>query len=227
MIEKHLSINNEEYVKDVRDALKNIAEVKKYQSFEELEDLSEMDQAVVNVSVVSVYIEAQDLQSDAARGYLRKAIFEAFCEHTKCKEILSLGMYIVGIFDTPFKSDIDATLDCVGKVNALFKLANKMQVQSHNGAVVKGIGMAYGKVQLTKCIGGEQTVVCWDGETIETAQSLSKKAIIGNNNVYATNTIYNNLKEDYQKLFSKVNSEDYFESDPINIAMYKWIKANI
>ena len=43
MIEKHLSINNEEYVKDVRDALKNIAEVKKYQSFEELEDLSEID----------------------------------------------------------------------------------------------------------------------------------------------------------------------------------------
>lgn len=36
-----------------------------------------------------------------------------------------MGNHVVAIFDTPFKTDIDSTLDCVGKANTLFNLVEK------------------------------------------------------------------------------------------------------
>lgn len=54
-----------------------------------------------------------------------QALYEAFFEHPQCKDILSMGNHVVAIFDTPFKTDIDSTLDCVGKANTLFNLVEK------------------------------------------------------------------------------------------------------
>ena len=87
--------------------------------------------------------------------------------------------------------------------------------------------MAYGNVLLTTIGAGEQAVCNWSGSTYETATGYAKDAAENaNSKVLATYIIYNNLKEDYQKLFKEADKDKY-EAYPVNIAMEKSSKSNV
>ena len=89
-----------------------------------------------------------------------------------------------------------------------------------------GVGMNYAKALLTKSIEGEVPQFTWSGDAITGAMELSERAS-HDKKVCASFTIYNNLKEDYQKLFTKALLEAHYEATPVNIAMNKWINANV
>ena len=226
MIEIHPSIDIETFATKIKNSLQRSAEVEELQSMSEIGDMSSFSKAVVYVTVVSVYIDETTYRNLADRAVITEAIYTALAEHPKCKDIFSFGNYIVGIFDTPFKNDIDATLDSVGKVTALFNLVKKVCNQALQSNLDYGVGMFYGKVLLIKSLGGDYPQYVWSGDAINAATKLSKNAT-KENKVYASFTIYNNLKEDYQKLFKKVLYEDGYEATPVNISMNKWINANV
>lgn len=233
MIENHPSIEIEKFAKDVKSALQGNADVELFPSVGTIGDLSTVSKAVVNVSVVSIYIDETSFRSQADHATITEAVYSALAEHPKCKDVFTLGNYTVAVFDTPFKSDIDEVLDSVGKVNTLVKLVNKIYPSSSQ--LVVYIGMNYGKALLLKSIGGDEPHYVWSGDAVSTAIRLSspneerKKETEDTyvNKVYASFTIFNNLKEDYKKLFTKVSSKDYYEATPVNIAMNKWINANV
>lgn len=228
MIEFHQTIDIDQYAGSIRSALLGNEEIKVFQNIGEIDDWSVFNKGIVNVSIVSVCVDWSDTKSLSERVTITKAIYEAFCEHSKCKDILSLGDYIVAIFDTPFKTDIDAVLNCVGKINAVFNLVDEVDERAPNDKYVRGIGMCFGKALLMKSLGGEKPEYCWNGEAIDIANNLSKEAKSDDVwKVYASYTIYNNLKEDYQKLFTNVGLKNYYKADPVNIALNKWINANV
>lgn len=223
MIEVHPTIDTDQYSGVIKSALLGNSEIKEYQNMMEIDDLTVFDNGIVFVTVVSVYVDWVKTRQQSDCVTISKAIYEAFCEHPKCKEVMSMDNHIVAVFDTPFKTDIDATLDAVGKINAMFNLVDKV----YNNKISCGIGMHYGKVLLIKCPNGEKPVYCWSGEGIGVAMNLSDKANKNGRKVLASFTIVNNLKEDYQNLFTKDDFEKYYEADPVNIAMNKWINANV
>lgn len=226
MIENHPSVDIETFASKIKNSLQRNAEVEELQSVSEIGDMSSFSKAVVYVTAVSVYVEETSYRSLADRATITEAIYTAFVEHPKCKDVVSLGSYIVGIFNTAFKSDIDSALDSVGKVMAMFGLVNKVYGQTMHEDITYGVGMNYAKALLTKSSEGENPQYTWSGDAITTSMILSEKASLVKK-VYASFTIYNNLKEDYQKLFSKVLLGDHYEATPVNIAMNKWINANV
>lgn len=226
MIENHPSIEIEKFSNDVKNALQRNSDIEEYQHLGEIGDLTSFSKGVVYMTTVSVYIKEESYRSLSDRATITKAIYTALAEYSKCKDVFSLGNYIVAVYDTPFKSDIDAALDCVGKVNALFNLVNKIYSQAMHSRMEYGIGMNYGKVLLVNSIGGEAPQFAWSGDVLNAATTLSEQASVSNR-VFASYTIYNNLKDDYQKLFKRTTFKDYYEATPVNIAMDKWINANV
>ncbi len=226
MIESHRSVEIDKFASDVKNALQRTSDVEEYQNLGEISDLSAIGSAVVYATVVSVYIKEDSYRSQSDRATITKAVYIALAENTRCKDIFSLGNYIIGIFNSPFKSDIDSALDSVGKVKALFNLVNKVYGQSLQSPLTCGIGMSYGKVLMIKSLDGERPQYAWSGEAVSDATRLSEKASV-EDRVCASFSIYNNLKEDYQKLFSKALLEGHYEATPVNIAMNKWINANV
>lgn len=223
MIEIHPTIDIDQYFGKIKSALLDNSEIKVYQNMMEIDDLTVFDNGIVFVTVVSVCVDWTNTRQQSDRVTITKAIYEAFCEHPKCKDVLSMDNHIVAVFDTPFKTDINATLDSVGKINAMFNLVDKV----YQYKISCGIGMHYGKVLLIKYSDGENPIYSWSGEGIGIAVKLSDEPRINSRKVRASFTVVNNLKEDYQNLFTKVDFEKYYEADPVNIAMNKWINANI
>lgn len=226
MTEEHKPLDIFEFCNTVKSVMQNSNDIPVYQNFGEIGDLTMVDTAMVISTVLGVYVKRDESITPSIYANILKSVYDIFSEHPKCKDIISLENYVVAIIDSPFKTDIDNALDCVGKINALFKLVNRIREQKLQPKIEKGIGMNYGKVLMVKTSHSDNLVMSWDGESLSTVVDLSTKAS-DEAKVFATFTIYNNLKEEYQKLFSKVLSNDYYEADPVNIAMNKWIIANI
>lgn len=225
MTVNHSPIDIVEFANRVKTAILQNADVKVYQSLGEIEALSEINNAYVYVTVVSVYFDSANVGPTTEHTTLVKSVYEIFSENNHCRDIQTFYNYVVAVFDTPYKNDIDDVLDSVGKINALFTLVNKIRKQSLP-AINKGVGMAYGQVLLSNCSQNNVPALNWSGETFRTAVAFSKDAMSEGSRVFAGYTIFNNLKEDYQKLFHKDNEYRYV-AYPVNIAMDKWINSNV
>lgn len=226
MIEEHNPINIEAFAKEIKDSFLQESELKTYQNLAEIADSKEVVSAYVFVTIVCVYFNNIDSNTPRDHSILVKAIYNILSENTHCRDVITQGNYVIGIFDTPFKTDIDMVLDSVGKINAVFKIAYNIRKSSEMSGINKGIGMAYGKTLMSLCSRGTNPVTNWSGGALDTAVNYSKEAAAVSSRVYATYTIYNNLKEIYQKLFTKESSDRYV-SQPINIAMDNWSKSNV
>ena len=227
MVEEHIPIDVESFANDIMSSLKRETEPKILKNLMEINDLSVVGCAKVHVTVVCVFFDGIDKDSPEDHSILHNAIARIFAENPKCRNIGSHGHYVTAVFDTPFKTDIDNVLDSVGKINATFNIAYNVRKSTRIFGLRKGIGMAYGEVLLTTTESGNQAIFNWDGGAFETAILYAKEAAENaNSKVFATYTIYNNLKEDYQKLF-KEEGDDRYVAFPVNIAMEKWSKSNL
>lgn len=227
MIEEHSPIDIDSFARDLIASLQQHNELKSLKNLMEVVDLSEVGSAKVFVTVVSVYFDqvAEDTPED--HSILHNSVVKIFEENSKCRDIVTHGHYVTAVFDTPFKTDIDSALDSVGKINATFNIAYHIRKSTKIVGIRKGIGMAYGNVLLTTIGSGNRAIINWDGGAFETATVYAREAAENaNSKVLASYTIYNNLKEDYQKFF-KEEGEDKYVAFPVNIAMEKWSKSNL
>ena len=227
MIEEHNPIDIESFSNEIISSLKRETKPKILKNLMEVNDLSAVGCAKVYVTVVCVFFDGIDKDTPEDQSILHNAIVRIFEENHKCRNIGSHGHYVTAVFDTPFKTDIDNVLDSVGKINATFNIAYNVRKTTRIFGLRKGIGMAYGEVLLTTMGSGQKVICNWEGGAFETAVVYAKEAAENaNSRVLATYTIYNNLKEDYQKLF-KEDGSDRYVAFPVNIAMDKWSNSNI
>lgn len=227
MFETHPTIDVDQYADTIKTSILKDGKVETYQCMEEIDELQNVDSVVVKVTAICVSINWNDIRSLSDRATIIKGMYLALMENAKCKDIFSMGDKIMAIFDTPYKKNIDAVLDSVAKLNAMFSLVDKLYTKSSLSGISHGIGMSYGKALLTKINNEERPEYNWGGEALELALKLSEIEQSKDYIVRASYTIFNNLKEDYQKLFEKVGFDDYYGANPVNIALNKWIIANI
>lgn len=231
MITNHASIDIATFGSNVKTALHRNAEIREYNNLGEIEDFSNIDTVYVNVTAVCVYFDRNTVSSPSIYTTLVKSIAAVFSEHPRCRFVQSFEGHILGIIDTPFKSDIDMVLDSVGKINSLFYLVNKVLANDSLKSEVKmGIGLSYGQSLLNVVQSSQSPIYDWSGDSIKEAVSFAESAC---NELYdrtkrviASYTIYNNLKDSYKELFHKDMLDNKYYSDPVNISFDKWIKEN-
>ena len=226
MTTDHKPLDTIEFSNKVKSTLFQEVDIKTFQSFDASGDITLLQEAWVTATLVSVYFDKANMQSPKEYSTLVQSIFAFLNENPRCMDIQSFDNCMVAVFETPFKPDIDNALDSVGKINALFNMVNKQHKAAGVGKIKKGIGMVYGRV-LMSVLSKESEPICnWSGENFQTVLSYSKDAATEGSLVYVSFSIYNNLKEDYQKLFSKDLFDNKYLAQPVNIAMDKWNNSN-
>lgn len=135
------------------------------------------------------------------------------------RDIVMSEDYICGIFDSPFKSDIKQLMDVAARLNSL-----KLYIQKYTEKTLESINYVIG-ADYAPVYGMDLSTI----DTSEAAQKSNNKPLIlwkggmlkkiinslatrtNDKCVYVTQTIYDNLSNEYQNFFSRVTLGDFTE----------------
>ncbi len=193
------------------------------------------------VNVTAIFIDivgSSDMTDEHKRPTLAK-MYRAFLSEcvaimnaeTACKEININGDCVWGVFDTPYKSDIDNVISVSAKLNSMIKILNYKLRKKKYSEISVGIGIDYGRALMVKAgyAGSGINDIIWMGDVVNSACHLCGKA--GRNGrevIVISEFLYNCLNEHHQGLFTRCSewhSTDY-EGDIINSAMENWYNEN-
>lgn len=146
-----------------------------------------------------------------------------------CKEIEIDGDCISGIYDTPYKADIDSMFNDSAKINSLIKILNCKYKKKGISSIRIGIGMDYGRALMIKAgySGSGLNKIVWMGDVVNSASNLCNNANKnGNKEILVSNVIYNNLNAHNQNLLAKNYIYNCYQGSIINTYMEEWYKNN-
>lgn len=183
----------------------------------------------INVCATIVCIKIntnKDLLPKEECKYLHAFISEVtqICHSNECcRDIVFMTDYLMVVYSTPQKVNVDAVIDDSARINSLAMVVSKKSNGKFKLSVT--IGIDYGQVMMMPIVSPDnKKTFTWYGPTIQEAKKLTE----GNNQeyIYITQVIWNNIKTENQRLFKK-NSimEDYYAGSIINIIMNNWVKT--
>ena len=150
--------------------------------------------------------------------------------HSKVSEIYIEGDCVWGVFDTPYKDDIEELLSIGARASSLIDILNIKYKKKDYSEIKIGIGISYGSSLMIKSgyKGSGINEVVWLGKLVGEAAALCS---YGNKEWYdkemqVSNTFYNNLNDENKKLFCKNPYRDCYHGYVINLAMNEWVKEN-
>ena len=191
------------------------------------------------VDVTALFIDivgSSDMTDEHRRPVLAKTYRSFISECTAimnaesiCKEINIHGDCVWGVFETPYKSDINTVFDVSAKLNSIIKILNYKLRKKGYTEITVGIGMDYGRALMVKAgySGSGLNDVIWMGDVVNSASHLSGEAgRNGRKPIVVSSCIYGNLKEDYQKLLTDYEWNTKYEGNVINIEMDEWYQEH-
>lgn len=150
--------------------------------------------------------------------------------HPKINEISIEGDCVWGIFDTPYKSDINELFDTGARVSSLIDVLNIKYRKRGYSELTVGIGIAYGKSLLVKSgyKGSGINEVVWLGNLVSKAAELCSfgNKSWGDNEMMVSEAIYSNLNDNNKKLLSWSQERQCYHGNVINLSMNEWVKNN-
>lgn len=150
--------------------------------------------------------------------------------HSKVSEIYIEGDCVWGVFDTPFKSDIDSLFSTAAKASSLIDTLNIKYKKKGYSEITVGIGLSYGSSLYIKSgyKGSGINEVVWLGKLIGEAAQLCSygNKTYNDNETMVSNVFYENLNNDNKALLSKNYNRDCYHGNVINLAMNEWVKNN-
>lgn len=231
---------------DFNKSIERIDEIlsKSDSSFEEKESIPSRDALTFNngffVSCSAMFVDirgSKGLGDKHTRPVLAK-IYKTYIselvavlrDHAKVSEIYIEGDCVWGIFDTPYKSDVDDLFSVGAKASSLVDILNVKYKRKGYSELTVGIGLSYGSSLMIKSgyKGNGINEVVWLGKLVGEAAALCS---YGNNTyndseMMVSNVFYNNLKDANKNLLSKNYTRDCYEGYVVNIAMNEWVKNN-
>ncbi len=193
------------------------------------------------VDVTAIFIDivgSSDMTDEHKRPTLAK-MYRSFLSECvaiinaeeACKEININGDCVWGVFDTPYKSDIDNVISASARLNSMIKILNYKLRKKKYSEISVGIGIDYGRALMVKAgySGSGLNDIIWMGDVVNSACHLCNKA--GRNGrevIIISSVVYNNLNEHNQGLFTSY-SDGYstkYEGNIINTSMDEWYKEN-
>ncbi|QYF84877.1 adenylate/guanylate cyclase domain-containing protein [Peribacillus frigoritolerans] len=148
--------------------------------------------------------------------------------YTHCKEINIVGDCVSAVFSGQFKYHVNDTLDAAAKINSLIDVLNYKLEKKGYTAIKAGIGLSWGRVLMIKAgyNGSGLSDVVYMGEAVNKASKMCSKAMKEvQRPIVSTKDFYDNLKEDYQKLFHASSIYDpYYSSSGVSIELNDWLQ---
>lgn len=193
------------------------------------------------VNVTALFIDivgSSDMTNEHKRPTLAK-MYRAFISEctaimnssSLCKEISINGDCVWGVFETPYKSNIDDVFSISAKLNSLIKILNYKLKKKGYSEISVGIGIDYGRALMVKAgySGSGLNDVIWMGDVVNSACHIANQA--GRNlrdPIIISSCIYNNLNDDNCKFFRStiIGQNTYYQCDVINIEMETWYEEN-
>lgn len=194
----------------------------------------------VNVTALFIDIVGSSDMTDSSKRPTLAKIYRSFISEAtailndtdlKCKEISINGDCVWGVFETPYKSDIDSVLAAAACLNSMIKILNYKLKKKGYTQISVGIGVDYGRALMVKAgySGSGLNDVIWMGDVVNSACHIANKAgRDGRNPIIVSSVIYSNLSEENQKLLSNttINGKSYYSGDIVNINMDNWYEEN-
>lgn len=189
---------------------------------------------VISVCVRLVAYDNNNLSGlSMAYELVKRMLLDIFRDNSDCLDTICMGRYFCGIFNAPVKSNIDALIETMSKLNAALSVLNIKLYNRYKINVQGNIGCDYGEMfRLYKVSkkdkGSEKTNETWHGSPLNRAILFSETEIReGRNGTIISEMIKSNLKDDYAKFFPDYDKDlrGYWAS-LVDSNMYEWVKNN-
>lgn len=162
------------------------------------------------------------------RGYISELI-AVFKGDSNIQEISIEGDCVWGVFNTPYKADINQVFGTAAKAQSLVNILNRKLVKVGVDPIRIGIGISYGDTLMIKSGYKNSGIneVTWMGHVVSEAARLCS---YGNrewfdNPLMVTSVFYDNLNDHNKNLLSYNNNRQCYHGNVINKAMEEWLKS--
>ena len=193
----------------------------------------------VNITAIFIDIVGSSDMTDEHRRPTLAKMYRAFLSEcvaimtseNNSKEISINGDCVWGVFNTPYKSDIDEVISVSAKLNSMIKILNYKLRKKGYSEISIGIGIDYGRALMVKAgySGSGINDIIWMGDVVNSACHLCNKAGRDFRKVIIiSKTVYDNLNEHNQGLFSSYLDgwTTRYEGNIINTGMEEWYDKN-
>lgn len=146
----------------------------------------------------------------------------------RCAEVNIHGDAVWGVFNTPYKEDIDSTFSTAARLNSLMKMLNCRMRKKGIEAIKAGIGMSYGRALMIKAgyKGSAINEIVWMGDVVNEAANLCSEANKPFTKAIVTSELFHNNLNDHNRKLLRWNHKGFFEGDVINTVMDEWYSEN-
>lgn len=191
------------------------------------------DSAFAGVVAVCVRMKAYDNSKleilQKAYELVRHVMLDIFRDNADCIDIICMGRYFVGIFNTPVKSNIDGLIVTMSKLNAALSVLDIKLHKRLNMRVEGNCGCDYGELfRVQTSVNNNKKWGTWHGAALNMAILYAEKERQNDvNGTIISENIRENIKDDFAKFFPKYDSGlcGYWAS-LVDSVMFEWVKTN-
>lgn len=194
------------------------------------EEFSEDKTLLVNATVMFIRLKTQSNSNDQSSKKLDLVLQSYMTEVTNicksnenCRDVVIAPDHIMVIYSTPKKVDVDTVIDDSARVRSLAMVINKI---FKDVKIITFIAIDYGELLMSSC-GSTNGIrsFAWTGQPITESKEMADKD--ENGVISITTIIWNNIKQENQRLFKHENIfEDNYTGNIVNIIMNNWMLSN-
>ncbi len=155
-----------------------------------------------------------------------------FNSYDICKEVNIHGDCVWAVFDTLYQNDINTAFSAAYGANAIVNILNYKLKKKGYVTYKVGIGLDYGRALMIKAGHKGSTIndVVWMGDVVN--QACHYAGHVGEfgtcgNNIFLSDTIYNNLSVENKKLCMKNSQDLFYQSNAVMRYMKQWLSDQI
>lgn len=176
----------------------------------------------INSTVLVVHIKVLEKEKKVKLIHTQTIIPEVLNIFKASKSFYSMKLHnehLIGIFDTPYKSNVQEVFSLGARINSMIKIAN--YYFSENGKIQFGIGISDGEI-LISAIEDENTDqnhLLFQGNPYTEAIEMSKAVM---NKIAVNSVVYNNLSENQKRLLGFNYDKNFYFGSIIRTKIDNW-----
>lgn len=213
-------------------------------SYEELDSIPSRDKLTfnngfyVNCTVLFVDIRSsKELPKKYKRPTLARIYRSYLSEvvavingNVDCVEINIEGDCAWGVFNTPYKIDINHVFSTAAEISSIVDTLNIKYQKKKYDPISIGIGIDYGRALMIKAgyNGSGLNDIIWMGNVVNEASKLCGygNKEWGDKELMVSSVIYDNLNDHNKKLLDWNNNRSCYNGYIVNTEMNEWVKEN-
>lgn len=148
-------------------------------------------------------------------------------DNTDCKKIDIVGDGISGIFDTPYKDNINQAFSTAAKLHSLIDIMNYKFEKRDIKQIKVGIGLAYGRALMVKAgyKGSGINEIVWMGDVVNLAAKLCSygNKTFNDGSTMVSQLFFSNLDDHRQSLLEWNTTRQCYHGSIHNVVMNTWL----